>query len=107
MNLEQVFVVLGCGLSIVGIPLLAALLARARREIHELQDAVFVARVASDPAARIVGPVSDSQLQQSVDAIAVELERVSEGQRFVTKLLAERPKNPIQQSPIPGTRSQE
>ena len=31
------------------------------------------------------------RLQQSVDAIAVELERVSEGQRFVTKLMAERP----------------
>lgn len=30
------------------------------------------------------------QLQQTVDAIAVELERVSEGQRFVTKLMAER-----------------
>jgi len=29
-------------------------------------------------------------LQQSVDAIAVEVERVSEGQRFTTKLLAER-----------------
>lgn len=30
-----------------------------------------------------------SRLEQSVDAIAVELERVSEGQRFVTKLLAD------------------
>jgi len=29
-------------------------------------------------------------LQQSVDAIAVEVERVSEGQRFTTKLLADR-----------------
>jgi hypothetical protein len=31
-----------------------------------------------------------SHLQQSVDAIAVEVERVSEGQRFTTKLLADR-----------------
>lgn len=30
------------------------------------------------------------QLQQSVDAIAVEIERIAEAQRFTTKLLAER-----------------
>lgn len=30
------------------------------------------------------------QLQQAVDAIAIEVERLSEGQRFTTKLLAER-----------------
>ena len=30
-------------------------------------------------------------LQQSVDTIAIEVERISEGQRFVTKLLADRP----------------
>ena len=29
------------------------------------------------------------QLQQSVDAIAIEVERLSEGQRFTTKLLAD------------------
>ena len=31
-----------------------------------------------------------SELQQSVDAVAVEVERISEGQRFTTRLLAER-----------------
>ena len=30
------------------------------------------------------------RLEQAVDAIAIEVERISEGQRFVTKLLAER-----------------
>jgi hypothetical protein len=30
------------------------------------------------------------QMQQAIDAIAVEVERISEGQRFTTKLLAER-----------------
>ena len=30
------------------------------------------------------------QLQQSVDAIAIEVERISENQRFVTKALAEK-----------------
>lgn len=32
-----------------------------------------------------------TQLQQSVDVIAVEVERISENQRFVTKLLSEQP----------------
>ncbi|MDQ6719095.1 MAG: hypothetical protein M3Z17_12220 [Gemmatimonadota bacterium] len=31
-----------------------------------------------------------SRMEQSVDAIAVEVERISEGQRFVTKLLSEK-----------------
>jgi hypothetical protein len=30
-------------------------------------------------------------LEQAVDAIAIEIERVAEGQRFVTKIMAERP----------------
>jgi len=32
-----------------------------------------------------------AQLQTSVDAMALEIERISEGQRFATRLLAERP----------------
>ncbi|HKT09047.1 MAG TPA: hypothetical protein VJR24_14205 [Gemmatimonadaceae bacterium] len=38
-------------------------------------------------------PLDDNRLQrleQAVDAIAVEVERISEGQRFTTKLLAQR-----------------
>ena len=31
-----------------------------------------------------------AEMQQSIDAIAVEVERISEGQRFTTKLLADR-----------------
>lgn len=30
-----------------------------------------------------------ARIEQSVDAMAIELERIAEGQRFVTKLLAE------------------
>ena len=37
------------------------------------------------------------EIAQGVDAIAIEVERISEAQRFSTKLLAERP------SPPPGT----
>jgi hypothetical protein len=39
------------------------------------------------------------RLEHSVDAIAIEIERISEGQRFVTKVLAERPvAQPVAQS---------
>jgi hypothetical protein len=31
-----------------------------------------------------------AHMEQAIDAIAVEVERISEGQRFTTKLLAER-----------------
>ena len=34
------------------------------------------------------------RMEQSIDAIAVEIERISEGQRFTTKLLAES-KDPV------------
>lgn len=42
------------------------------------------------------------RLQQSVDAIAVEVERISEGQRFTAKLLAERAAVPIERPRLPG-----
>ena len=41
---------------------------------------------ANDDVARRMG-----ELQQSMDAMAVEIERIAEGQRFVTKLMSERP----------------
>jgi hypothetical protein len=52
------------------------------------------------------------QLQQAVDTIAVEVERISEGQRFVTKLVSERslsagaaePIRSAQKSAIPSER---
>jgi hypothetical protein len=42
---------------------------------------------------RQIPPISDARLERmeaAIDAMAVEIERISEGQRFVTKLLAER-----------------
>lgn len=38
----------------------------------------------------VIAPRLD-RLEQAVDAIAIEVERISEGQRFVTRVLAERP----------------
>ncbi len=34
------------------------------------------------------------RIEMAIEAMAVEVERISEGQRFVTKLLAERTKEP-------------
>lgn len=47
------------------------------------------------PAAPIPPAINDipnrlDRLEQAVDAIAIEVERISEGQRFVTKMMAER-----------------
>ena len=36
-----------------------------------------------------------SNMQDALDAVAVEVERISEGQRFTTKLLAERGEMPL------------
>lgn len=66
------------GAVIVGLPLVRAIARRIER--------------GTPPPAQIPNDVRQ-QLQQisaSVDAIAIEVERISEGQRFTTKMLAER-----------------
>jgi hypothetical protein len=62
--------------------LLAVLLAVAAQRL--------MARRASLRAQTAIGENREERLEQAIDAIAVELERVGEGQRFVAKLLAER-----------------
>ena len=49
-------------------------------------------------------PSTTSQLQQSVDAIAIEVERISENQRFVTKLLNDRGLGAGESEHIPARR---
>lgn len=49
------------------------------------RSAALPARVPAESALRL------ERLEQGVEAIAIEIERVSEGQRFVTKLLSESP----------------
>jgi len=44
------------------------------------------------------------RMEQAIDAIAVEVERISEGQRFTSKLLAGRPELSRSESPLAGTR---
>ena len=48
------------------------------------------AKAVAPRADDVIAPRLD-RLEQAVDAIAIEVERISEGQRFVTRVLAERP----------------
>lgn len=68
----------------------------------------FVERTNRLPA-RSAAPLDDARLQrieQALDAIAMEVERLGEGQRFVTKVLAEhRPELPAPEAPPPRGRS--
>ena len=52
--------------------------------------------ISDDSAERI------AQMQHSIDAMAIEIERISEGQRFVTKVLAQRHPEALE-SGQPGT----
>lgn len=51
-------------------------------------------RASMDNAEAVPGEDRLKHLEHAIDSIAVELERVGEGQRFVTKLLAERERSP-------------
>jgi hypothetical protein len=48
-------------------------------------------RVPATPPAPEIPPQRLERLEHAVDAIAIEIERVSEGQRFMTKVMSERP----------------
>ena len=57
------------------------------------------------PAEPLLGDDRMQRLEQAIDSMAVELERIGEGQRFVTKLFAERGREPdtSSQSRQPGS----
>lgn len=65
------------------IPVVAIGVPIARAYARRLE-AKPAAAVPTDVAARL------ERMEQAIDSIAVEVERISEGQRFTTKLLAER-----------------
>ncbi|HEY7407393.1 MAG TPA: hypothetical protein VH638_03945 [Gemmatimonadaceae bacterium] len=52
----------------------------------------FAKRMERDSKTKIAPEVTSrlERIEQAVDAIAIEVERISEGQRFTTKLLTER-----------------
>jgi hypothetical protein len=74
----------------VGLPLARA---KARAMERESQ----VPKIPAEVSARL------ERMEQAIDAIAVEVERISEGQRFTTRLLSERLKEPA----LPPARTNE
>jgi len=61
----------------VGVPLAKAFAKRIENQPRDL-------RMPPDVTARL------DRMEHAIDAIAIEIERISEGQRFTTKLLSER-----------------
>ena len=59
-------------------------------------------RIDSQPAIPRDLSLRLERMEQSIEAIALEVERISEGQRFTTKLLAERGSSPSQLKAPPG-----
>jgi len=45
-----------------------------------------------------------ARVEQAVEAIAIEIERISEGQRYITKLLDQRSQPLIEGMPVPARR---
>jgi hypothetical protein len=72
---------------VVGRPMIKSYAARIENESKR-------PRVPSEVMSRL------ERIEQAVDAIAVEVERISEGQRFTTKLLSETRRNAL---PAPPT----
>ena len=73
-------------MAIVPITAIGWPLARAYARRMEQGDATR--RVPTEVTARL------ERMEQAIDSIAVEVERISEGQRFTTKLLSERAATP-------------
>jgi HPt (histidine-containing phosphotransfer) domain-containing protein len=65
------------GVTAIGFPLAKAYARRIEREPRQ-------PAVPPDVTARL------ERMEQALDSIAIEVERISEGQRFTTKLLSER-----------------
>lgn len=61
----------------IGVPLVRALARRWDRE-------GAVPKVPAEVSARL------ERMEQAIDAVAVEVERISEGQRFLTRLMGDR-----------------
>lgn len=82
------------GVTIIGAPIARAIARRIERGIgggssHSLPN---------DLGQRL------ERMEQAIDAIAVEVERISEGQRFTSRLLAERADGSRAESPLARTR---
>lgn len=65
----------------IGVPLVIALTKKWQRDAER-------PKLPDDMAPRL------ERMEAAIDAMAIEIERISEGQRFTTKLLTERQKEP-------------
>jgi len=70
-------------------PIMAIGIPIARAYARKIEKGAASERVPSDVSARL------ERMEQAIDSIAVEVERISEGQRFTTKLLSERSGAPV------------
>ena len=71
-------------LAIACAPIMAIGIPIAKAYARRLDERPRASAPAPDATARL------ERIEQAIDAIAVEVERISEGQRFTTKLLSER-----------------
>ena len=71
-------------IALVSVPVMAIGFPIARAYAKRMEHGETNPRIPSDVSARL------ERMEQAIDSIAVEVERISEGQRFTTKLLAER-----------------
>ena len=70
-----------CAVTAIGVPI-------ARAYARKVDRGAASPPLPGDVTARL------ERMEQAIDSIAVEVERISEGQRFTTKLLAERGTTP-------------
>ena len=87
MRPDTIFIFLGVAFFPVTATLTALWLAARKRAASA---EAIVHQLAVVPALKGERSAAEEQLGQALDAIAVEVERISEGQRFTTKLLSER-----------------
>jgi cytochrome c biogenesis protein ResB len=91
---DEVFVLAGIFMFVAIMPISIAFARRIWR-----RSAAAVAAIPQDIVDRF------TQIDQAVESIAVEVERIGEGQRFITRVLAEQGKRPALEAAIPESRS--
>ena len=78
-------------IAIASVPITAIGVPIARALARRLESQGQQPRVPSDVSARL------ERMEQAIDAIAIEIERVAEAQRFTTRLLADQSGRPLGQ----------
>jgi FtsZ-interacting cell division protein ZipA len=76
-------------LAIVGVFAIAALMLRAWLTHREKMKGLSMTKQGVAPSDQRL-----ARVEQAVEAIAIEVERISEGQRYVTKLMSDRAQQP-------------